>query len=790
MHQSNIDILKYAKILIHGKWILIICVILALLPVIYYNQIAKPVYQSSTTIIFDRQTEQLSIGNSFPFQQGKSFIANQIGEIKSKSLAEDVTLELSDSVIRQFPITKELPSNFNKFNYISTLIFKNISARSIKNSDMIQITIKAPTPKLASIIGNTITQVLEKRSLIIKREETNNAIKMIGEQLTRYRTKLDNAEIALKNYKQLNKITISPDQESIQIFQRITNAEVLFNETKSNRESAESRLQFIKKKIKEERQGLVPNITKVSSPWIQKLKENLVDLEVQYTNLKVQNYSPNHPQMIQLKDKIDQTKKNLTTETMKLAQGENIIDPIHQIKKFLEESISLEVEIQTYKAQEAALQRVIDDYNYSLKSVPDKELELARLIRNKNVNEQIYVMLLQKYEEMKIIEAQKIGNIRIIDPARIPNSPISPRKRLNLILGIFLGLSFGLSVLIFREYMDNSIKSVNELENLTNISVLATVPYIRTKSLRKKNKNMKYPLYNERLITALDPKSPFAEVFYTLRTNIQFSSIDNTLKKIVITSSNPNEGKSLISANLGISTAQIGLKTLLIDLDLRKPNLHTLFGLKKEPGLVNGIVSLKSVIKDTNASQFRTVHLKENMATGEIPELEFPARGNWTKETYSKNIDEILNQYIFESTENIIQKTGIPNLDILTSGHIPPNPSFIFSSTIFHQIIDVLSANYDMIILDTPPILAVTDALLISPVSDGVILVTKAEKTKSSEVQSTLTLLKRAKGNILGFVFNQAEKPKNLNYKYYYYYGNNGHSTYNKQKKRFLFIKS
>ena len=215
--------------------------------------------------------------------------------------------------------------------------------------------------------------------------------------------------------------------------------------------------------------------------------------------------------------------------------------------------------------------------------MPHKELRLAQLLRDKQVNETIYTMLLQKREEAKIAEAERVGNIRIIDPAKIPDKPVKPRKVLNLILGFILGSIMGVGMVFFLEYLDNSVKTTEEAEKLTELSMLGTIPKIRTslknetiKELKRKGDKQASEMIS-RLVTEHNPKSPESEAFRTLRTNLQFTGIDSPVKTVLITSSNPGEGKSLITANLSITTAQMGLKTLLIDADLRKPILHLLF---------------------------------------------------------------------------------------------------------------------------------------------------------------------------------------------------------------------
>ena len=734
--QKQIDFSKLVQILLKRKWLVLICIIGAILPIIYYNKVSLPVFEAGTKIVCEETRGSLSNLDSSPARLGNTFVENQIQEIQSWSLANEVVKVLPDSILNSILLPEERPIDFNKFEFFASIIQKNTTPNAIPNSDVIKISVQAHDANAACSIANTIANVLEKRNLDSRLGDIHNVRKTIEEQLEYFKKRVEESEKFLKEFKEKNKITYL-DQESQEIFSRITQAEIEHNRVKTGMEAAKKRLTFIQNKLAQERKDLVPSITETTNPRAQRLKETLIDLEVQYTTLKVQNYSDNHPQMTKLKSQIEETKSNLREESIKIAKGEYITDPLSQIQRNLEEISSLEVEIYTYEAQEKALYRVIDDYNRNLKSVPEKELELGRLQRDKTVADNIYTMLLQQREEAKITEAEKFGNIRIIDPARIPKKPIKPRKMLNIIIGFILGCSIGIGLSFFIESIDKSIKSIEEVEEYLNLPVLSTIPKIssgsngKAKDLSNNKLNGGISQLSSKLIVGRNPKSSLSEAFRALRTNLAFvkNNSSATMKTIMITSSRPSEGKSLIAANLAISTAQLGLKTLLIDLDLRKPVQHELFGKEREPGIMDIILRL------TKCDDFKHVNIANN--------------------------NDSINVQIINDTNTPFNETKhqieMGDLHLLTCGKIPPNPSEILSSNLFRVMLDSLKETYDVIIVDAPPVLAVIDATIIAKFTDGIIIVIRPGKNNKKEVLRTKELLQRANGKVIGSVLNSVD---------------------------------
>ena len=761
------------------KWLIVCCVIGVLTPIILYNYISSPTYEAKTMVIYEDRSRSLPISFVFPTSFGKSLINDQVKEIKSFSLSRDVVAALPESIKNSYPLPKKRKPDFNLENYLSKEIQKRISTNTSMNSNIIEIKVEAFTAEAAMVVTNAVAEVLKERNIRVKKQETSNVLNMIEEQLKAFKDQLKNSEMELKKFKELGKITYI-DKEAEEIFRRITEAETFYNRTVALHDAAQKRYEVIQKKLANERHDLIPSITKTTSPWAQKLKENLIDLEVQYTTLKVQNYPEDHPKLKKIKDQIEETKKNLRDETLKIAQGENIVDPLSQIQNFLKELITLDIELKTYKAQKNTLEEILNTYNKYLISMPAKEMKLAQLNRNMTVNNQIYTRLLQRREEAKITDAEKMGDVRIIDPAVMPKKPIKPRKLLNTIIGILMGTMLGIGLALFLEQMDDTLKTVSDLEKHTEFSVLGSIPLIHFKSIskngfyEKSKQNARNGIEDERykLINNHQMKSQFVESFRSLRTYIQFIRTDTSIQSILVTSPNPQDGKSLIAANLGVTMAQMGLKTLLIDADLRKPVQHILFAKSKIPGLTNYLLS-----NDRSIEQKQPSDKLVNIYTENSIFQPFNDEDDYSYNNSDLDDKEELKQTLPPYFYTAVNRTDIDNLHLLTCGDIPLDPSAIISSNSMKNFIDSLKAKYDIIILDAPPIIAVTDPIILAPIVDGVIFVIKSGRNNKHELIRASTLVK-VRGKIIGAVLNNVE----LGSRSYYYYYDSGGKKKRKQR--------
>ncbi len=720
------EFIRFFEILFRKKWLILFFMILFLIPAIYINRTTKPTYKATVKIVYEFKENTITETQRLPYSFNATYIKNLTQEIESWSLAEEVTQSLPANILIGFIDIEERGREYS-IAELTDILRDHISSGSVPKSDIIEIHADAYHNETAALIANKTAEKLIDRKMRARMGDADHAKKTIKEQLDVYREKVTQSEYKLREYKENNQIT-NLDQESTEIFKRITEAEVDYNNLLTTLRAAEERLNFVKKKINNARADLVPSITTISSPWIQRLKDKLVDLQLQYTNLQVQNYSQNHPKMREISQEIEDTKKSLQEETLKIARGATTIDPLSQIQEDLEEVSFLEAEIHTNHAREKALRSVLDDYNATLLRLPQKELKLGQLIRDKDVADKIYTMLLEKYEAAKISAAEKIGNLRIIDPARPPKNPLYPNKKLNLIIGVFLGFIFGVGLSLIIEAFNISIRNEEDVEKHMKIPVLGTIPKIKNSMafIARKDRGSDYTpfaCFDPKLITALRPNSPVSESFRTLRTNIQMSKTSRHVKTLLVTSTLPQEGKSIISANLAIATAQLGLRTLLIDADLRKPMVHNLFQLSLEPGLT-GLFVKKSRKSRKNRNDVSKI-------TRRNPEDEFIP---------------------------FIHDTGIKNLFVTTSGKIPFNPSELLGSKRMAKSIEVLKKHFDILLFDMPPVNLVTDAAIMAQEVEGVLFVIRAGKTRLDQLMKAKKVLSRfVKGNRMGVILNNVD---------------------------------
>ena len=325
-----------------------------------------------------------------------------------------------------------------------------------------------------------------------------------------------------------------------------------------------------------------------------------------------------------------------------------------------------------------------------------------------------------------------MGKVRILDPALVADK-VKPNKKVSLLLGIFIGLTLGLGYAFIRELLDNTVKAVEHLER-KGLTILGIIPDMQSGSTKASIKKIATPSksgteFKRRLITYEDPKSPISESYRSLRTNISYaSSIEKKIKSLLVSSSQPGEGKSTTTANLAIAFAQLRKKTLLVDADLRKPVQHNVFGHPRGPGLSEYLI-------------------------GEVSDL-----------------------------ESIILPTKVDNLSIITAGGLPPNPSELLGSNAMSQLVDRLESEWDMILFDSPPIVAVTDASMISSELDAIVLVVKACQTERSAVDRALDTIRNVQAPLIGAILNGASQ-ESLGGKYAYYYSYYNYYYHSEDKK-------
>lgn len=754
-----ISIAEFIEIVRRRKMWLGSSVILALLLVMLYNHLATQLYEASAAVVFENYSKNtivdIEVTKTFSWA---SFVANRIQEMKTKVFARQVYEELSEADHRLFRLPHPLPPQFDGEKYIIDGISTNLSVRQIQETDVVAITFASENAELAATVANTAAKVLQTTNLNVRRREYANLGNFIEDQLQGVSEKLKHAEEALSEYKTRKKIT-AIDDESREILQRITQAEVLLNRIKADRDAMLRKLTTIKKRLNEQRRDLTSSVVQITDPLTAKLKENLVELNVRYSSLQAQGQSDDHPKMVELRREIEKIKQELVRTTKQILEGEafkGVLDPLSELKKNLEESTLLEVEVQSLTAQKANLQETLKRYLERLQEIPGQELELVRLMRDREINNKIYVRLLEEREQARIREAAEIGNIRVIELAKTPRTPTRPRKMLNLVVGLFAGGVIGLVLLFAREFMRDAPKTQEEVEQLLNLPVLASVPQIKPGLSISLNGHAK-----RRMLINHEAAAPMmGDAFSFL-----WSSVELALARgggvIMVTSARAAEGKSTVAANLCLIAAQQGKKTILIDGDIRRPTIHKILGLSASPGLTN-IVAREIMYSFLEPSGYEP---SAGLNGYEAQVSSDPARESkleiipWAWALHA-SIRQALQPH-----------PAADRLKILTAGDALIEPHRLWGAPVIEEIISLLKQTADLIVIDSPPVIGIPDASFIARYTDQILLCVEAAKTDKKLLQRAQRALDHTQAKVLGVVLNKVD-PAVLygGYKYYKYY--------------------
>jgi non-specific protein-tyrosine kinase len=378
-------------------------------------------------------------------------------------------------------------------------------------------------------------------------------------------------------------------------------------------------------------------------------------------------------------------------------------DPIKEANQefVLSQIEDLKAKIKNSQSESQQLDDVIAKAN-SARQIQDARNQQAALRSQISIWQATYAQLLTNLQ-------QGTPNfLSVVESAQVPTEPVGPRLGENLLLAVAIGLVLAIGAAFLAEYIDDTIKSPDDVQQIIGLNTIGGIARIEGEE------------YSSKLITALHPRSPIAEAYRVLRTNLQVSNVDRPLHTLMVTSPNPVEGKSVTTANLVIVMAQAGRRVILVDADLRRPTQHKLFELQQTPGLTDLLGDSSLKLKD------------------------------------------------------VLQATKIDNLRVLTAGSIPLNPSEILGSKLMGELIKTLQQEADMIVFDSPPVMAVTDATVLAGRTDGCLLVILAGRTRRAVAKRSKESLAAVGAYLPGVALNRLSPRSTGNYYYYHYYADDG----------------
>lgn len=691
---------------------------------IVYAINAPNIYKSTTTIKITKP--QGSILNSplipeFQDYGSDRFIANEIEVLKSYKLREKVANALVDSF--KISRTKDTfhiivdRAGQKKFTVllpneeIIEKLGKVVDIEQKRGLDIVVINAESPSPKEAAIIAQSYATAYLELNLEYNRKQLTAIKNFLAQQREEKLSELAQVEEALRNYQEQKGIVQLPEQART-LIEQTADFESKMNATKIDLTIAEKTLNQYKSELAKKDPNINDYIESFATePYIKNLQLQIADLMTQKDRaISSSKDSRKKDEIIKEFDaKISDLKERLNSQLSVYRAGILAASP-DEIKELTKKVLDEEVKYQSMLASYKKLKEIVDDYDKRLSRLPTSSIDLARLTRQQSAYEKLYLQVEEKYQEAIINEQSVPGNVLIIDPALVPIIPSKPNRPLIVAIGLFLGFGIGFGIAFVRSRFDNTVKTPEDIQN-RNINILAWIPQIE--GLNNSNKDLEF-------IVAKKPDASASEAYRALRTRIKFSKIDKeNLKTILVTSSRALEGKTTTSINLAGSLALANFKTLILDADLRKPRVHSIFNEKRFPGLTD---------------------------------------------------------YFFgQSTyEQILRSSGINNLYYISAGTIPPNPSEILGSTQMESFLEKLKKDFDYIILDSAPLIAVTDSEILAQYVDGTILVVSANNTEIDLLEKSVDILKRDSISFLGVVLNNFTYRSGYSsyYKYYYYYAN------------------
>jgi capsular exopolysaccharide synthesis family protein len=557
----------------------------------------------------------------------------------------------------------------------------HLSIAPVRNSRLVDVKYDLPDARLATQITNALTanyinQILEYKFLASK-----DASDWLADRLKEQRAQVEAAESALQKYRENNDAISVEDRQNITV-QKLSDLNAAVTRAKTVR--IEKQALYDQLKAAQGNPDLLDTFPAIlTNGFIQQLKGQLSDLQRQKAQL-AEKFGEIHPQIIAVNSAIANAQTKLDLEIKKVVQ-------------------SVKSEYDAAASQESSLTAALNQQKGEAQSMNRKAIDYGVLERDVESSKGIYTSLLQTAKETGVSGQLRTSNIRVVDAAETPRSPASPNKRLNLLAGILGGMFLSGGLAFFFEYVDSSIKNPDDIKAHLGLPSLGLLPKIDDKALAGM-----YPL----LSRSVPPN--FAESFRAIRTNVLFSSTDGGSKSIVVTSTGPGEGKSVVASNLAVSLAQAGTRVLLVDADMRKPKAQDIFEVPQEPGLSNVLV------------------------------------GN-------------------AKASDAVRKSGVPGLWLLPAGRIPPNPAELLGSPRLREFIASLGQHFDWIIVDTPPVMAVTDAALVAHSVTGVLYVVGAEMTSRHAAARGLDQLENAQAKFIGAVLNRVDLERNAYYYSQYY---------------------
>ncbi|MFQ5657046.1 MAG: GumC family protein [Candidatus Methylomirabilales bacterium] len=688
MVQYDINLREYLRIIRRRRGIVILVPLLFGLSAFALTllQAPTPLYHATAVVRVERAVSMAGFLQEVLSFDPESNLDTQAALIKGFPVMSLTAKKLG--LIPQGATPEEIRASPAYMKAIQT-VEAHIEVERVQDTSLIEINATSANPKEASRIANSTAAAFQEDNLATRSRHVREARKFIEGQLQEIGSRLKQSEERLGTFQEKNEIILL-SEETRAVLNRTVALEADLEKTR--RAVAETKDQLKLLKEGKELGRPIGLVSDAPDPTLAKIYASLSELILQRENLLL-TLHPTHPQV-----------KQVDAETANIRQS---------LRR------ALTSRLQALQGRAAELRKGITRLKKEQAAMPETALELARKEREVAVNERIYSLLKERYQEALIKEKEQVAEVSLVRPATVPAEPINPPAAMSkAAVGLVIGLIMGGVLAFVVETMDTSIGAIDEVESLLQTSVLGVVPHLDVEAELAEEKGEAVSLDQETkekytmLLGLFLPKARVVEAFRALRTNLYFSGLERNLKTLMITSSTQMEGKTTVAINLAIALAQLGKRTLLVEADLRNPFLHHAFGIPKEPGLAEVVIG--------------SVPLDE--AVRSFPDLILGRAG----------------------IEGLIDRPGIDNLFLLPCGDQPQNPSEFLSAQGMADFMAKVRRRYDYVVFDAAPILPVADSSILGAHVDGTLMTVRVGRVARAALRRAKALLEGARAHVLG----------------------------------------
>jgi succinoglycan biosynthesis transport protein ExoP len=721
--KEEMDLREYWHVFRKRRWT-ILSVVLVIFTITLIGTIKeRPVYRAQTMLEIEKQNpDVVSVQELFQLENvSDTYLETQYKILKSESLARRVVEALHLEQVKELNPgwvagPNGLPETTAADPRLMQAVVQSFAARlrvqPIERSRLVLVSFDSEDPNLAAKGANALASSYIEESLEAHWEATQKAREWLSQQLDDLKIKLEKSEDELQLYAKSNALVfLITDKGSTENIanERLRELQDELTKAQADRYQKESLYRL-------SQAGEYASLPDVAdSGLLQNLTLRLAELNTEYARLTT-TFSPDFPKVKQQQNQINEVEKALASERKRIASR-------------------IANDYAAASRREALVQEAFQAQQKQVNEVTVKAVQYNILKREVDTNKQLYEGLLTRLKEAGVSAGLKASAVRVVDPATPPSAPVKPRVFLNLSLALALGVCCAVGIALFQEHFDNTLKTPVDVERALHLPALAFIPAYQSLNGQRRHTygtpSFPKPPLNGGGKTPSNGKgwylidesgaqsAALREAFRAFRTSVLLSTAGRPPRSLLITSAQPSEGKTTISANLAVSLAQLKQRVLLIDADLRRPNIHKVFHTQPGPGLASYLAGHQ----------------------------------DW---------------------RDVVVPTVIPGLDIIPCGPLPPNPAELLFSERARTLLCETAEKYTTVVLDSAPVLNVADSRVLSVFVDGVVLVVRGHATPRELVQRAQAQINDAGGNIIGVVLNSVDV-RGLDY---YSYGNYHYDAY------------